>query len=76
MGKSAMLSDKAYEALQAAKRSEEESLSQVILRFVPPPIKTFGDLQRHLENLDGPVLADIDYAALRRLKRRKARRAH
>ncbi|MGH8246696.1 MAG: hypothetical protein ACREUU_09720 [Gammaproteobacteria bacterium] len=71
-----MLSEQAYAALQAAKRSEEESLSQVILRFVPPPIKTFGDLQRHLEDLDGPVLADIDYAALRRLKRRKARRAH
>jgi hypothetical protein len=73
MGKPAMLSEKAYAALKAAKRSEDESLSQVILRFVPPPIKTFGDLERHLDSLDGPALDGVDWAALKRLKRRKAR---
>jgi len=76
MGKSAMLSEKAYAALHAAKRSEEESLSQVILRHVPPPIRTFGDLEKHLESLDGAVLDKIDWGYLKRLKRRKARRAH
>ena len=73
MSKSAQLSEKAYAALHAAKRNEDESLSQVILRYVPPPIKTFGDLERHLENVDGPVIDDV--AALRRV-RRKGRRAH
>ena len=66
MGKSAMLSEKAYAALHAAKRSEEEGLSQVILRHVPPPIRTLGDLEKHLENLDGPVIPDL--SKLRRIQ--------
>jgi len=41
----------------------------VILRFVPPPIRTFGDLEKHLQNLEGPVA--VDYAALERVRRRK-----
>ena len=41
-----MLSEKAYAALHAAKRSEEESLSQVILRHVPPPIHDEGHLHQ------------------------------
>jgi predicted CopG family antitoxin len=75
MGKSVNLSDEAYAVLQANKQSEKESLSQVILRLVPKPIRTFGDLQKHLEGLDDLVLDRIDVEALRRVQERK-RNAH
>ena len=71
MSKPATLSDEAYKALQAQKRTKSESLSQIILRFVPHPIRTFGDLERHLENLEGPV--NVDFAALDRIRKRKQR---
>jgi predicted CopG family antitoxin len=71
MSKPANLSDEAYAALQAQKRSPKDSLSDVILRFVPRPIATFGDLERHLEDLEAPVIERIDYAALKRLRERK-----
>src|SRR5216117_335108 len=76
MSKPATLSDEAYEALKAQKQNKGESFSQVILRFVPRPIRTFGDLEKHLEKLEGPVI--FDNAALERVRRRKqkARRAH
>jgi hypothetical protein len=50
-------------------------LSAVILRFVPKPVETFGDLETHLNNLEEPV---VDMAALSRVKsrKRKAGRAH
>lgn len=73
MSKPATLSDPAYEAIQAAKLSEKESISDVILRLVPRPIQTFSDLEDHLEQLDGPVL--VDEAALERLRKAKAARA-
>jgi predicted CopG family antitoxin len=69
MSKPAMLSDEAYEILQANKRNKE-SLSDVIKRFVPPPIRTFGDLEKHLENIEGPI-AGVDYDALEGLRKRK-----
>ncbi len=70
MSKPASLSEAAYAALSAHKRGKQDSLSQVILRFVPPPIRTFGDLEKHLKNLEGPV---VDYKALERVRRRKRR---
>lgn len=72
MGKSAMLSDEAYAALLAAKERPDESLSQVILRYVPTPIRTFGDLERHLANAEGPLLPEPEM--IRRVTERKARR--
>ena len=69
MSKPATLSDKAYAALLAQKSGKTDSLSQVILRFVPPPIRTFGDLENHLQHLEGPV--NVDFEALKRIKRRK-----
>lgn len=71
MGKSANLSEEAYAVLQANKRSKKESLSQVILRVVAKPIRTFGDLERHLESLDDTVFDRIDIQALRRVRKRK-----
>ncbi len=71
MGKPAYLSDEAYAVLWANKRSKKESLSQVILRVVPKPIRTFGDWERHLESLDDTVFDRIDIQALRRVRKRK-----
>jgi Uncharacterized ACR, COG1753. len=69
MSKPATLSDEAYQALVAQKQGKKESLSDIILRFVPRPIRTFGDLEKHLENLDGPIV--VDFEALERVRRRK-----
>jgi len=69
MSKPATLSDEAYAALAAQKAARDESLSSVILRFVPRPIRTFGDLEAHLQNLEGPVT--VDHPALERLRERK-----
>ena len=69
MSKPATLSDEAYAALAAQKAARDESLSSVIMRFVPRPIRTFGDLEAHLQNLEGPVT--VEHAALERLRERK-----
>jgi len=69
MSKPATLSEEAYRALLSQKRGKKDSLSQVILRFVPRPIRTFGDLENHLETVGGPVT--VDYEALERVRRRK-----
>lgn len=74
MSKPANLSDEAYAALMAQKRGKRDSLSQVVLRFVPRPIRTFEDLEKHLETLDGPV--NVDYPALDRVRERKRRANH
>jgi predicted CopG family antitoxin len=74
MSKPATLSDEAYAALTAQKQNRQESLSQVILRLVPRPIRTFGDLEKHLENLDGPVA--VDYEALERIRKGRRRGAN
>ena len=74
MSKPATLSDEAYAALQAHKTSKRDSLSSVILRHIPKPIRTFGDLEEHLRKLDGPVITDE--TALDRLRRRKGRSGH
>ena len=69
MSKPANLSEEAYKALIAHKQGKKDSLSKVILRFVPRPIRTFGDLEKHLENIESPV--NVDYVALERVHRRK-----
>lgn len=70
MGKPAMLSDEAYARIQAAKLKKSESVSAVILRYVPPPIKTFGDLEKALEEMDGPIIPDLE--AVERARKRNA----
>ncbi|HKQ37228.1 MAG TPA: antitoxin VapB family protein [Verrucomicrobiae bacterium] len=52
-----MVSDEAYATLLKHKRATE-SFSDVIKRLAPLPIGTFGDLQRYLEHLEGPLLSD------------------
>ena len=65
-----MLSDEAYAALLKQKKANE-SFSDVVKRLVPPPIRTFGDLEKHLDNLEGPL--NLDFEALERIRSRKQR---
>lgn len=74
MSKPATLSEEAYKLLAANRKHAKESLSSVILRFVPRPVRTFGDLEKHLENVDGQFTAD--FLALERVRRRKRRANH
>jgi predicted CopG family antitoxin len=69
MSKPAKLSDEAYAALRAHRKRSSDTLSQVILRFVPPPIRTFGDLEKHLEKLDAPL--QVDWEAMEKVRQRK-----
>ncbi|HUR46788.1 MAG TPA: antitoxin VapB family protein [Candidatus Saccharimonadales bacterium] len=71
MSKNVMLSDAAYNALLKHKKGKE-SFSEIVNRLVPPPIRTFGDLERHLDNLEGPL--SIDFEALDRVRRGKGKR--
>jgi hypothetical protein len=74
MSKNAMLSDAAHAALARQKRDERESLSAVVLRLVPPPIETFGDLEAHLQSADSPLA--VDFVALDRVLERKRKANH
>ena len=68
MSKNVMLSDEAYTALAKHKR-KDESFSDVVKRLAPPPLGTFGDLEKYLDNLEGPLFSDM--SALERVKARK-----
>ena len=59
MSRNVNLDDEALAALEAHRRGRE-SFSKVVKRVVPPPIRTFEDLERHLENIDGPLFSDFD----------------
>ena len=70
MSKNVMLSDHAYAALMKQK-GKEESFSDVVKRFVPAPIRTFGDLEKHLQAIEGPL--NLDFDAFERIRKRKRR---
>jgi predicted CopG family antitoxin len=59
MSRRVMLTDEAYDALKVHKENAADNFSQIILRFVPPPIRTSRDLVKHLNNLRGPTIADL-----------------
>jgi hypothetical protein len=59
MSKRVILTDEAYNALKAHKEDAADNFSRIILRFVPPPIRTSRDLTKHLSNVHGPVIADL-----------------
>ncbi len=59
MGRNVNLDDEAVAALEAHRRGQE-SFSKVVKRVVPPPIRTFGELDRHLENAEEPLFSDFD----------------
>lgn len=68
MSRNVNLDDDAVAVLEAHRRGRE-SFSKVVKRVVPPPIRTFADLERHLENIDGPLFSD--FARLEKLIERK-----
>jgi len=75
MSRNVNLDDEAVAALEAHRRGNE-SFSKVVKRLAPPPIRTFGDLEKFLDELEGPLLPDLE--ALRRVRQRrtKGRDAH
>jgi predicted CopG family antitoxin len=74
MSKPATLSEEAYKVLAANRKHPKESLSSVIMRFVPRPILTFGDLEKHLDNVDSQMQVDLE--ALERVRKRKSKANH
>lgn len=73
MSRNVNLDDEAVAALEAHRRGNE-SFSKVVKRLAPPPIRTLGDLERFLEELEGPLFSDLE--ALKKVRERKARNAH
>ena len=69
MSRNVNLDDEAIVALEAHRRGNE-SFSKVVKRLAPPPIRTFGDLEKFLENTEGPLFSDLK--VLREVRRRKA----
>ncbi len=69
MSRNVNLDDEAIAALEAHRRGNE-SFSRVVKRLAPPPIRTFGDLEKYLDQLDGPLFSDLK--ALKRLRERRA----
>jgi predicted CopG family antitoxin len=76
MSKPATLSEEAYKVLAANRKHPKESLSSVIMRFVPRPIRTFGNLEKHLDNVDGQMQVDFEALEQVRERKRKANHAH
>ena len=67
MAKPMQVSEAAY-AVLSAQKAPNESFSDVILRCVPEPIETFGDLLNYLRAKEGLL---IDPGFLKKLRRRK-----
>jgi hypothetical protein len=59
MSRNVDLDEEAVAALKAHRR-RQESFSKVVKGIVPLPIRTFGDLGRHLENIDRHLFTDFD----------------
>ncbi|SPE51435.1 conserved hypothetical protein [Verrucomicrobia bacterium] len=71
MSRNVNLDDEAVTALEAHRRGNE-SFSTVVKRLAAPPIRTFGDLERFLEEFEGPLFSDLE--ALKRIRERKAKK--
>ena len=63
-----MLRDEAYSALSKHKRTGE-SFSDVINRLAPAPLETFGDLEKYLSSVEGPLFPNI--GRVRRVREKK-----
>jgi predicted CopG family antitoxin len=75
MSRNVNLDDEAVAALEAQRRGNE-SFSKVVKRLAPPPIRTFGDLEKFLADMDGPLFSDLEILKTIREHKRKANRAH
>jgi len=74
MSKKAKLSEEAYKILAANRDHPKESLSSVIMRFLPRPIRTIGHLEERFDSVEG--LLQVDFAALERVRERKRKANH
>jgi predicted CopG family antitoxin len=74
MNKKATLSGEAYEVLMANREHARESLSSVIMRFVPRPIRTFDNLEKHWDSVGAQLQAD--FTVLERVRKRKRKANH
>jgi predicted CopG family antitoxin len=72
MSKRATISVEAYKLLAANRKHPKESLSSVIMRFVRRPIRTFGALEKHLEQVEGQLQVDMEALERVRVRKRKA----
>jgi len=78
MSKPMQVSDAAY-AVLSAQKATNESFSDVILRCVPEPLETCGDLLGFLRTTKGPLMDAKFLKELRHRKRhpkRSSRKAH
>ena len=75
MSKRVILTDEAYDALKVHKEKAVDNFSRIILRFVPPPIRTSRELAKHLSNLHGPAIADLA-VPVRRSRKPQTRKRH
>ncbi len=75
MSRNVNLDDDAVAALEAHRRGNE-SFSKVVKRLAPPPIRTFGDLEKFLADIEGPLFSDLDMLKKIRDRKLKAGRAH
>ena len=73
MSRNVNLDDDAVAALEAHRRGSE-SFSKVVKRLAPPPIKTFGDLETYLDQLEGPLFSDLE--TLKKIRSRRSRKGN
>jgi len=76
MSRPARLSEEAYKVLAANRMHPKKSLSSVIMRFVRRPIRTFGDLEKHLDTVEGQMQVYLEALERVRERKRKANHAH
>ena len=67
------VSEAAY-AVLSAQKGPRESFSDVILRCVPEPIETFGELLTYLKTKKGP-LADTEFLKALRHRKQNSKRS-
>jgi predicted CopG family antitoxin len=60
MSKRTTLSEEAYKLLTANRKHAKESLSLVIMRFVPRPIRTVRALEQRLNQVDDQLQVDFE----------------
>jgi predicted CopG family antitoxin len=74
MSKRTTLSVDAYKLLAANRKHPKETLSSVIIRFVPRPITASGVLEKCLDQADAQLR--VDFKALEQMRERKRKANH
>jgi predicted CopG family antitoxin len=74
MSKRVTLSEEAYKLLAANREHPKETLSSVIIRFVPRRITAFGVQEKYLDQADAQLR--VDFEALEQMRERKRKGNH